>query len=59
MMGFQIVILWSDILIWLLVAAGIGVGVLIARIRPCSRRGAGSAPTGSAWPRPPCCSPSS
>ena len=34
MMGFQVVILWSDILIWLLVAAGIGLGVLIARNEP-------------------------
>ncbi len=34
MMGFQIVILWSDTLIWLLVAAGIGVGVLIAKDPP-------------------------
>lgn len=34
MMGFQIVILWSDILIWLLVAAGVGVGVLIAKDPP-------------------------
>jgi peptide/nickel transport system permease protein len=34
MTGFQIVILWSDILIWLLVAAGIGVGVLIAKTPP-------------------------
>ena len=34
MMGFQIVVLWSDILIWLLVAAGLGVGVLIARNPP-------------------------
>jgi len=33
-MGFQIVILWSDVLVWLLVAAGIGVGVLIARSPP-------------------------
>ena len=34
MMGFQIVVLWSDILIWLLVVAGIGVGVLISRSPP-------------------------
>ena len=34
MMGFQIVVLWSDILIWLLVAAGVGVGVLIAKSPP-------------------------
>ena len=34
MTGFQIVILWSDALIWLLVAAGIGFGVLIARNQP-------------------------
>jgi peptide/nickel transport system permease protein len=34
MMGFQIVVLWSDILIWLLVAAGVGVGVLIAKNPP-------------------------
>ena len=34
MTGFQIVILWSDVLIWLLVAAGIGLGVLIARSPP-------------------------
>ena len=31
MSGFQIVVLWSDILVWLLVAAGFGVGVVIAR----------------------------
>ena len=29
MTGFQVVILWSDVLIWLLVAAGVGLGVLI------------------------------
>ncbi len=34
MMGFQIVVLWSDMLIWLLVAAGIGVGVLVAKTPP-------------------------
>ena len=34
MTGFQIVILWSDVLIWLLVAAGVGFGVLIARNPP-------------------------
>jgi peptide/nickel transport system permease protein len=34
MMGFQIVVLWSDILIWLLVAAGVGVGLLISRNPP-------------------------
>ena len=34
MMGFQIVVLWSDVLIWLLVAAGIALGVLIARNPP-------------------------
>jgi len=34
MMGFQIVVLWSDVLIWLLVAAGVGVGLLIARNPP-------------------------
>ncbi|WP_170291468.1 ABC transporter permease [Dechloromonas hortensis] len=33
-MGFQIVVLWSDALIWLLVAAGVGVGLLIARNPP-------------------------
>jgi peptide/nickel transport system permease protein len=33
-MGFQIVVLWSDVLVWLLVAAGVGVGVLIARSPP-------------------------
>ncbi|PKO87045.1 MAG: peptide ABC transporter permease [Betaproteobacteria bacterium HGW-Betaproteobacteria-12] len=33
-MGFQIVVLWSDVLVWLLVAAGIGVGVLIAKSPP-------------------------
>jgi len=31
MMGFQVVVLWSDVLIWLLVATGMGVGVLIAK----------------------------
>jgi len=34
MMGFEFVALWSDIVIWLLVAAGIGLGVLIARNPP-------------------------
>ena len=34
MMGFQIIVLWSDVLIWLLVAAGMGVGVLIAKNPP-------------------------
>lgn len=34
MMGFQVVVLWSDILIWLLVAAGVGLGVLISRSPP-------------------------
>lgn len=34
MMGFQVVVLWSDVLVWLLVAAGIGFGVLIARSPP-------------------------
>ncbi len=34
MMGFQVVVLWSDMLIWLLVAAGIGVGVLVAKTPP-------------------------
>ena len=34
MTGFQVVVLWSDMLIWLLVAAGVGVGVLVARTPP-------------------------
>ncbi len=34
MMPWQIVVLWSDILIWLLVLAGIGFGLLIARSEP-------------------------
>ena len=34
MMGFQIVVLWSDVLIWLLVAAGAGVGLLIVKSPP-------------------------
>ena len=34
MMGFEIVILWSDLLIWLLVAAGVGLGILIAKNPP-------------------------
>ncbi|MBN8462069.1 MAG: ABC transporter permease [Dechloromonas sp.] len=33
-MGFQVVVLWSDMLIWLLVAAGLGVGVLVAKTPP-------------------------
>lgn len=41
MMGFEIVILWSDLLIWLLVAAAIGAGVLIA----------GNPPLRAAWRR--------
>ncbi len=31
MMGFQIVVLWSDLLVWLLLVTGVAVGVLIAR----------------------------
>ena len=34
MSGFQMVVLWSDVLVWLLVAAGLGVGVLIAKSPP-------------------------
>ena len=34
MMAFQIVVLWSDLLIWLLVAAGLGLGVVIAKTPP-------------------------
>ena len=34
MINFQIIVLWSDVLIWLLVAGGIGVGVLIAKSPP-------------------------
>ena len=34
MMGLQIVVLWSDMLIWLLVASGLGLGVLIAKSPP-------------------------
>jgi peptide/nickel transport system permease protein len=34
MMGFQIVVLWSDLLIWLLVVAGVGAGVLVAKNPP-------------------------
>jgi peptide/nickel transport system permease protein len=34
MKSFQVVVLWSDMLIWLLVAAGIGVGVLVAKTPP-------------------------
>ena len=34
MMGFEIIVLWSDVLIWLLAVAGIGVGVLIAKTPP-------------------------
>lgn len=34
MMGFQIVVLWSDILVWLLLVAGIGFAVLVAHNPP-------------------------
>ncbi len=34
MMGLQIVVLWSDMLIWLLVASGLGLGLLIAKSPP-------------------------
>ena len=34
MMGFQIVLLWSDLLIWLLVAAVLALGLQIARNEP-------------------------
>ncbi|MFN4342910.1 MAG: ABC transporter permease [Azonexus sp.] len=33
-MGFEIIVLWSDLLIWLLVAAAVGLGILIARNPP-------------------------
>ena len=29
MMGFQIVVLWSDVLVWLLVVASVALGVVI------------------------------
>jgi peptide/nickel transport system permease protein len=41
MMPFQVVVLWSDILIWLLVAAGIGLGMYVA----------GNEPLRAAWQR--------
>jgi len=34
MINFQVVVLWSDILIWLLVAAGLGLGWVIAKNPP-------------------------
>ena len=34
MSGFQVVVLWSDILIWLLVVAGIGLSIFISRNEP-------------------------
>lgn len=34
MTGFQIVVLWSDVLVWLLLAAGIGLGALISKSPP-------------------------
>ena len=34
MTGFEIVVLWSDILVWLLVAAGVAIGVFVARDPP-------------------------
>jgi peptide/nickel transport system permease protein len=34
MSGFQVVVLWSDALIWLLVAAGLGLSVVIAKSPP-------------------------
>ncbi len=34
MMRFQIVVLWSDVLVWLLFVAGISLGVLIAKSPP-------------------------
>jgi peptide/nickel transport system permease protein len=34
MSGFEIVVLWSDILVWLLVVAGLGLGLLISRSPP-------------------------
>ena len=60
MMSFQIVVLWSDVLIWLLVVAGIGVGVLVReQSAAAARPGGGSGATGPAWRRRRCCSPSS
>ncbi len=41
MMPFQIVVLWSDVLIWLLVLVAIGLGVIVAR----------NAPLRAAWQR--------
>ena len=34
MRDYQIVVLWSDVLVWLLLAAGIGLGALIAKSPP-------------------------
>lgn len=34
MSGFEIVVLWSDVLVWLLVVAGLGLGLLISRSPP-------------------------
>ena len=34
MMGFQIVVLWSDVLVWLLVVASVALGVVISRNPP-------------------------
>jgi peptide/nickel transport system permease protein len=41
MSGFEIVVLWSDVLVWLLVVAGLGLGLLIS----------GSPPLLAAWRR--------
>ncbi|NJD24091.1 MAG: ABC transporter permease [Betaproteobacteria bacterium] len=50
MTGFQVVVLWSDILVWLLVASGIGLGVLVARSPPllAAWRRVGASRTGMA-----------
>ena len=34
MIGFEIVVLWSDVLVWLLVVASVGLGLLISRSPP-------------------------
>ncbi len=34
MMGFEIVVLWSDVLVWLLVAAGVGLALTVRRSPP-------------------------
>ena len=58
-MTFLPVLLWSDVLIWLLVLAAIALGALVIAQSPAARcLAAGRAQPYRAWPQRRCWSPS-